>query len=325
MELNIKLSIEKRKDYARNTFILRWNPAISSYTMARLDSDMEDWAKGYWNEDDFDWSIYEWQKAHRGDRFFMVRVGDGNTGIMAAGRFTSEPYKGEDWSGKGREVYYMQMEFEAVFHPERADIIGTEELERELPDIDWRKGHSGQMLNKESAERLELMWRDYIGRNKALYMPRAVKNIYYDSRSDIDKAIELASKAHAADYDLDGNPTILHPLAVGMMGRNDTERIVGFLHDVVEDTRYTFEDLENEGFANVVIDTLRLLTHDKETPYMEYIERICKSGNETAINVKINDLKHNLARGKEGGHIRCVERHTIALAYIESYLASHNR
>ena len=157
MELNIKLSIEKRKDYARNTFILRWNPAISSYTMARLDSDMEDWAKGYWNEDDFDWSIYEWQKAHRGDRFFMVRVGDGNTGIMAAGRFTSEPYKGEDWSGKGREVYYMQMEFEAVFHPERADIIGTEELERELPDIDWRKGHSGQMLNKESAERLELM------------------------------------------------------------------------------------------------------------------------------------------------------------------------
>ncbi|MBQ3582125.1 MAG: hypothetical protein II976_04145 [Alistipes sp.] len=325
MELNIKLSIEKRKDYARNTFILRWNPAISSYTMARLDSDMEDWAKGYWNEDDFDWSIYEWQKAHRGDRFFMVRVGDGNTGIMAAGRFTSEPYKGEDWSGKGHEVYYMQMEFEAVFHPERADIIGTEELERELPDIDWRKGHSGQMLNKESAERLELMWRDYVGRNKALYMPRAVKNIYYDSRSDIDKAIELASKAHAADYDLDGNPTILHPLAVGMMGRNDTERIVGFLHDVVEDTRYTFEDLENEGFTNIVIDTLRLLTHDKETPYMEYIERICKSGNETAINVKINDLKHNLARGKEGGHIRCVERHTIALAYIESYLASHNR
>lgn len=325
MELNIKLSIEKRKDYARNTFILRWNPAISSYTMARLDSDMEDWAKGYWNEDDFDWSIYEWQKAHRGDRFFMVRVGDGNTGIMAAGRFTSEPYKGEDWSGKGREVYYMQMEFEAVFHPERADIIGTEELERELPDIDWRKGHSGQMLNKESAERLELMWRDYIGRNKALYMPRAVKNMYYDSRSDIDKAIELASKAHAADYDLDGNPTILHPLAVGMMGRNDTERIVGFLHDVVEDTRYTFEDLENEGFTNVVIDTLRLLTHDKETPYMEYIERICKSGNETAINVKINDLKHNLARGKEGGHIRCVERHTIALAYIESYRASYNR
>jgi (p)ppGpp synthase/HD superfamily hydrolase len=154
-------------------------------------------------------------------------------------------------------------------------------------------------------------------------LPRAVKNEDYDFRSDIDKAIEFASKAHAADYDLDGNPTILHPLAVGMMGKNDTERIVGFLHDVVEDTKYTFEDLEKEGFSEEVISTLRLLTHDKQTPYMEYIERICKSGNKAAINVKLNDLKHNLARGKEGGHTRCVEKHTAALAFIENFLANN--
>jgi (p)ppGpp synthase/HD superfamily hydrolase len=176
------------------------------------------------------------------------------------------------------------------------------------------------MLDAESAERLELMWRDYVGRNKSLYLPRAVKNDSYDSRSDIDKAIELASKAHAADYDLDGNPTILHPLAVGMMGKTDAERIVGFLHDVVEDTRYDFDDLEEIGFSEEVLSALRLLTHDKETPYMEYIERICKSGNKTAINVKLNDLRHNLARGREGGHMRCVEKHTKALEYITSQL-----
>ena len=322
MELDIKLSINKKLEFQHNTFILKWNPAISSYTMERLDNDMSEWADGYWS-DNFDWSVHEWQKAHKGDRFFMVRVGEGNTGVFAAGRFTSEPFKDEDWSGKGRDVYYMQMEFEAVFHPERVEIIPTDELERELPNIDWRKGHSGQMLDKEDAERLELMWRDYVGRNKSLYLPRAVKNEYYDMRSDIDKAIEFASKAHAADYDLDGNPTILHPLAVGMMGQNDTERIVGFLHDVVEDTQYTFEDLEKEGFSTTVIDTLRLLTHDKQTPYMEYIERICKSGNQTAINVKLNDLKHNLARGKEGGHTRCVEKHTVAKAFIEEYLANN--
>jgi hypothetical protein len=242
--------------------------------------------------------------------------------VFAAGRFTSEPYQSEDWSDKGRKVFYMAMEFEAVFHPERADIITTEELERELPNLDWRKGHSGEQLNMEDAEHLELMWRDYVGRNKVLYLPRAVKNEDYDSRSDIDKAIDIASKAHAADYDLDGNPTILHPLAVGMMGSNDTERIVGFLHDVVEDTPYDFDDLIREGFSDAVIEALKLLTHDKNTPYMEYIERICKSGNMTAIHVKMNDLKHNLARGKEGGHMRCVEKHTIALAYIESYLAA---
>ena len=108
-----------------------------------------------------------------------------------------------------------------------------------------------------------------------------------------------------------------------MMGKNDTERIVGFLHDVVEDTKYTFEDLEEEGFSDEVISTLRLLTHDKQTPYMDYIERICKSGNKVAINVKLNDLKHNLARGKEGGHTRCVEKHTAALAFIENFLANN--
>ena len=319
MELDIKLSINKKHEFSHNTFILKWNPAISSYTMERLDNDMAEWAEGYWS-DDFDWSVYEWQKARKGDRFFMVRVGEGNTGLFAAGRFTSDPFKDEDWSGNGREVYYMQMEFETVFHPERAEIITTEELERELPHLDWRKGHSGQMLDAESAERLELMWRDYVGRNKSLYLPRAVKNDSYDSRSDIDKAIELASKAHAADYDLDGNPTILHPLAVGMMGKTDAERIVGFLHDVVEDTRYDFDDLEEIGFSEEVLSALRLLTHDKETPYMEYIERICKSGNRTAINVKLNDLRHNLARGREGGHMRCVEKHTKAFEYITSQL-----
>ena len=322
MEINIKLSINKKIESQHNTFLLKWNPAISSYTMERLDNDMTEWADGWW-DNDFDWSVYEWQMAHKGDRFFMVRVGDGNTGIFAAGRFTSEPYKNDDWAGKGREVYYMQMEFEAVFHPERSEIISTEELECELPHLDWRKGHSGQLLTKEDAVRLELMWRDFVGRNKSMLLPRAIKNDNYDSRSDIDKAIEIASKAHAADYDLDGNPTILHPLAVGMMGTTDTERIVGFLHDVVEDTKYTFDDLIEEGFSEEIIYTLRLLTHDKHTPYMEYIERICISGNQAAINVKQIDLKHNLARGREGGHIRCVEKHTKALAFIEAYLAKH--
>lgn len=320
MKLDITLSINKKQEAQHNTFLLKWNPAISSYTMDRLDADLAEWADGSW-EEEFDWSIHEWQQAHIGDRFFMVRVGEGNTGVFAAGRFTSAPYMGDDWSGKGREVYYVQLEFEAVFHPERAEIISTEELERELPLIEWRKGHSGLLLDKETAVKLELLWRDYVGRNKSLYLPRAAKNEAYDSRSDIDKAIEFASRAHAADYDLDGNPTILHPLAVGMMGGNDTERIVGFLHDVVEDTRYDFDDLINEGLSEEVLTALRLLTHDKDTPYMAYIEQICRSGNQTAIRVKINDLKHNLARGKEGGHARCVERHTEALRYIESQLA----
>lgn len=322
MELDIKLSINKRDDFKHNTFILRWNPEVSSYKMEHLDSDMEEWAKGYWNED-FDWSVHEWQRARKGDRFFMLLVGGDNTGIFAAGRFATAPTLKKDWANKGRDVYYTDLDFEAVFHPERSDIVTTKELEREFPDVNWRSGHSGERIDVETADRLEILWRDFVGSNKQLYLPRAAKNAYYDSRSDIDKAIELASRAHAADYDLDGNPTILHPLAVGMMGQTDTERIVGFLHDVVEDTHYTFDDLTEEGFTEEVIATLRLLTHDKQTPYMEYIERICKSGNKVAINVKMNDLKHNLARGKEGGHTRFVEKHTAAIAYIENFISHH--
>ena len=94
MELDIKLSINKRGDAQHNTFLLRWNPAISSYTMERLDNDMNEWAEGYW-ADDFDWSVHEWQRARKGDRFFMVRVGEGNTGLFAAGRFTSNPTLGD--------------------------------------------------------------------------------------------------------------------------------------------------------------------------------------------------------------------------------------
>ena len=317
MNLDITLSINKREEAQHNTFLMMWDPASSLYTMANLDSDMSMWAKGCW-PDSFEWRIDEWQRAHKGDRFFMVRVGKHNSGIFAAGRFTCEPFADNDGA------HLVGMEFETVVHPERAEIITTEELERELAHIDWRNSASGHILNKEDAVRMELMWRDYVGRNKALYLPRAVKNEYYDMRSDIDKAIALASRAHAADYDLDGNPTILHPLAVGMMGRNDAERIVGFLHDVVEDTRYDVEDLVEEGFSEEVIEALRLLTHDKHTPYMEYVERICKSGNTTAIHVKMNDLRHNLARGREGGHMRCVEKHTVALAFIEAYIAEHS-
>ena len=59
----------------------------------------------------------------------------------------------------------------------------------------------------------------------------------------IDIALRIATTAHAGQLDRDGNPVILHPLTVGLMGHTDEEKMVGFLHDVVEDTPYTFEDL----------------------------------------------------------------------------------
>ena len=69
--------------------------------------------------------------------------------------------------------------------------------------------------------------------------------------------------------DLDGKPVILHPLTVAMKGNNENEIVAGLLHDVVEDTGYTFEDLLTAGISPEVVDALRLLTHEKGSEYMD--------------------------------------------------------
>lgn len=114
----------------------------------------------------------------------------------------------------------------------------------------------------------------------------------------IDIALQIATQAHAGQLDRDGYPVILHPLTVGLMGHTDEERMAGFLHDVVEDTSYTFDQLLEAGIPSGVVGALRLLTHTKGTPYMDYVQHIIDSGNPIALQVKYNDLQHNYARGK---------------------------
>lgn len=134
----------------------------------------------------------------------------------------------------------------------------------------------------------------------------------------IETAIRIATEAHAGQVDRDGNPVILHPLTVGLMGHTDEEKMAGFLHDVVEDTDWTFERLENEGIPFGVINALRLLTHEKQVPYDDYVQHIIDSGNPIALHVKYNDLCHNYARGKaypdlQAKHGRALERVKAAI------------
>lgn len=132
----------------------------------------------------------------------------------------------------------------------------------------------------------------------------------------IENALRMAIDAHEGQKDLDGNPVILHPLTVGMMGRNREEMIAGFLHDVVEDTELTFEDLTARGVDEVIVEALRLLTHEKGMDYYDYVQRIIDSGNEVAIHVKQADLTHNLKRGRAGGHAKQVAKHEKAWEMI---------
>lgn len=114
----------------------------------------------------------------------------------------------------------------------------------------------------------------------------------------IDIALQIATKAHEGQKDRDGYPVILHPITVGMMGDTDEEKVTGFLHDVVEDSNYSFDDLLQEGIPAGVVNALRLLTHTKGTDYYSYVQNIIDSGNPIALQVKYNDLRHNYARGK---------------------------
>ena len=109
----------------------------------------------------------------------------------------------------------------------------------------------------------------------------------------LQKAIQIATEAHKGQLDKSGKDYIGHPLRVMEMGRTEEEKIVGVLHDVVEDTSWTFEALEAEGFSPEVIAALRCVTKLSENEnYDDFIERVKK--NPLAVAVKINDLTDNM-------------------------------
>lgn len=132
----------------------------------------------------------------------------------------------------------------------------------------------------------------------------------------IDIALRIATAAHAGQLDRDGYPAILHPLTVGLMGHTDEEKMAGFLHDVVEDTSVTFDNLIEEGIPIGVVNAIRLLTRGKESDYYDYIQGIIDSGNPIALQVKYNDLKHNYERGK--AHPDLQQKHGKALEMVKA-------
>lgn len=174
INFEIKCEIMSKRSTKRNTVILMWNPFISSYTMERFNEDLCSMADG-WALDDFNWSVWQHEEAKEGDRFFMVKVGSGANGVVMAGTFISDPYEGEDWSGKGRTTFYMDMEVAEMIHPDRCPLLTSEELAREIPDFKWDGGHSGQILTDEQAEKLEFLWNAYLDEQEEIFQPRAAR------------------------------------------------------------------------------------------------------------------------------------------------------
>ncbi|MBR1499160.1 MAG: hypothetical protein IJ615_05965 [Bacteroidaceae bacterium] len=176
-----------------NAVILMWNPEISSFKK-------EDFLNGMKDFDHFrlNWSIWEYEKVQQYDRFFMVRVGGQNTGIVMSGLIVSEPYKGKDWSGKGREVYYVDLRPSVMVDPDSGLLMTSAELSAQIPGFDWTGGHSGRVLSEEDSVKLMNLWElhqdEYLDGFKNQHLAQRNDN-------DFDAAYKLYSmKAFLKDY-----------------------------------------------------------------------------------------------------------------------------
>ena len=107
----------------------------------------------------------------------------------------------------------------------------------------------------------------------------------------LDRAIELAKQHHEGQTDKAGKPYIEHPLRVMYQVESEEEKIVAILHDIVEDTDISLNDLRNEGFSEEVVSAVECLTKQDGENYDSYIERI--SFNPLAVKIKLADLEDN--------------------------------
>ena len=104
-------------------------------------------------------------------------------------------------------------------------------------------------------------------------------------------ALKLCFEAHKEQIDKSGMPYVFHPFHLAEQMTDENTTVVALLHDVIEDTEYTLDDLRAMGFSEQICDAIALMTHDDAIPYMDYVAAIKQ--NPIARAVKLADLRHN--------------------------------
>ena len=104
-------------------------------------------------------------------------------------------------------------------------------------------------------------------------------------------ALNLCFEAHKEQRDKSGMPYVFHPFHLAEQMTDEKTTVVALLHDLIEDTEYTLEDLRNLGFDNEIIEAIGLMTHEDGVLYMDYVAEIKE--NPIAKAVKLADLRHN--------------------------------
>lgn len=141
----------------------------------------------------------------------------------------------------------------------------------------------------------------------------------------LEKAIEIAVEAYRGQIDKAGKEYILHPMRVMLRGRNDTEMIVGILHDVVEDTPITIDMLRLEGFSEDILTAIECVTKRRGESYGTFIDRVLT--NPLATQVKLYDMEDNMNRDripyptpKDEARFRKYEKyHKVILQQLKEY------
>ena len=105
------------------------------------------------------------------------------------------------------------------------------------------------------------------------------------------KALKISFDAHKNQVDKSGMPYVYHPFHLAEQMNDELSTCVALLHDVVEDTDITLDDLKSKGFPDAAIEALSLMTHNDDVPYLDYVRAM--KDNPIARKVKLADLAHN--------------------------------
>lgn len=140
------------------------------------------------------------------------------------------------------------------------------------------------------------------------------------------KAIILMYNMHKNQLDKGGMPYVLHPFHVAEQMDDEDSTVVALLHDIVEDTSITLNDLVDLGFSKAQIDAISILTHPDGMDYFDYIRRIAT--NEISLKVKLADLQHNMDLTRidsvDNRDLERVKKYKKCYDYLLSVKYNHN-
>lgn len=149
---------------SKSTYILRWNPALSRYfPLSSFESHMNMFD---YKINLFPMRIMNWEKVHGGDIVYMVREGEGITGIVLRGIIMDEPHTYKDWCTEDSASRLIDIHVTQMMHPDKAKLPDTSQLE-ERWNMEESKGYSYPILiDKQTAEELDDLFSSYLRNNK---------------------------------------------------------------------------------------------------------------------------------------------------------------